>query len=299
MYKQITSNKRKSFLLIVVFIVFIILLGYAIDYISKSGSQFLIIGIIIASIMSLIGYYKGDKIALWTNGAKKINKNDNIKLYRIVENLCITSGLPMPKIYIINDSSLNAFSTGRNPKKASIAVTTGLLKHLNKTELQGVIAHELSHIKNYDILFMTMVGILLGSVTIISDLFIRKLFWFGGNNRNSENKSNPILVIIGLILIILSPIIAKIIQLSISRKREFLADADAALLTRYPNGLANALQKIQSLNVKTLKKATTATAHLYISNPFKTGKNKVSTWFSTHPPIEQRIKKLNNMEKNL
>ena len=300
MYKQITSNKRKSFFLVTIFIVLMIILGYAIDYVSQSNGEFLIIAIIIATFMSLLSYYQGSTIALWSNGAKKITKEDNPQLYRIVENLCITAGLPMPHIYIINDPNLNAFATGRNPKKASIAVTTGLLKYLDKTELQGVIAHELSHIKNYDILFMTLVGILLGIVTIISDLFLRRMFWFSGNkSRGSQNKVNPVLLIVGLVFIILSPIIAKLIQLSISRKREFLADADGALLTRYPQGLASALQKIQALNSTAMQKANTATAHLFIANPYGNKTKKWSSFFATHPPVETRIEELNKMSKNL
>ncbi|MCX6730046.1 MAG: M48 family metallopeptidase, partial [Candidatus Portnoybacteria bacterium] len=215
------------------------------------------------------------------------------ELYHVVENLCITAGLLVPKIYIIDDPSPNAFATGRNQKNAVIAVTTGLLNTLNTTELEGVIAHELSHIGNRDILLQTIVVVLVGAISLVSNIFVRGRI-FGGRRSNNDNNGGGILMIAGLILIILSPIVSTLIQLAISRKREYLADASGSLLTRYPEGLASALEKI-SLNPTPLKRANSATAHLYIDNPFK-GK-KLINLFSTHPPIQERIKRLRETSK--
>ena len=239
--------------------------------------------------MSWLSYYHSDKIALKSSGAKEITKNDSPYVYRMVENLCIASGMPMPKVHIIDSPALNAFATGRDPQHASIAVTTGLIAALTNEELEGVIAHELSHIKNYDIRVMTIVIVLVGSIALLSDMFFRMSF-FGGKQENKN--THPAFIIIGIVLLILSPFIAEIIKLAISRKREYLADASGALLTRYPEGLARALEKIAQSEVP-FQKANSATAHLFISNPFK-GK-KLKNMFSTHPPIEERIKKLRGM----
>jgi heat shock protein HtpX len=218
-------------------------------------------------------------------GAKEAKHDEYTDLYHIVENLSITAGLPLPKIYIINDASPNAFATGRNKEHAVVAVTTGLLRLLNKTELEGVIAHELSHIGNRDILLQTVVVVLVGFVSILANIFMR-----GGMRRgDNDSKAGNILAVLGIILVILSPIFAQLIQLAISRKREFLADASGVLLTRYPEGLASALQKISGANIP-LHNANQATAHLFISNPFGSAGKKVSSLFSTHPPVEQRIK---------
>ncbi|MDP2947443.1 MAG: M48 family metallopeptidase, partial [Nanoarchaeota archaeon] len=243
--------------------------------------------------MSFISYWFSDKIVLAISGAKPLEHDQNQELYHIVENLCITAGLSLPKIYLINDSAPNAFATGRNPKNAVVAVTTGLLQSLDKTELEGVIGHELSHIGNRDILIQTIVVVLVGAISMIADIFVRGRF-FGrkGSNNNEGGQAGVILMIVGLVFMILSPIIAKLIQLAISRKREFLADASSALLTRYPAGLAGALEKI-SQNPNQIKFANKATAHLYIANPFR-GK-KISNLFSTHPPIAERIKRLREM----
>jgi len=297
MYKQITSNKRKSFLLIAIFIVFVIFLGWIFGQFTGDSYGVIILALIISLVMALASFYGGDKIALWTAGAKgPIQKNDNPYVYRLVENLCITAGLPVPKIYLIPDPAPNAFATGRDPKHASIALTTGLVERLENEELEGVIAHELSHIKNYDIRLMMIVIVLVGIVALLSNWLLRFRFLGGRrDDRDGGGQIGVILLLAGLILAIISPLIGKLIQLAVSRKREFLADADGALLTRYPEGLARALEKITAYK-EPIRKANDATAHLYISNPFgaKTGKffHKL---FSTHPPAEERIKNLRGM----
>lgn len=276
----------------VLFIIIIIALGWVFGKISGYGYEALIFAIIISAIMSLFSYFQGDKVALWTAGAKALEKNDNPYVYRMVENLCIADGLPLPKIYLIHDSSPNAFACGRDPKHASIALTTGIVEKLENEELEGVIAHELSHIKNYDIRLMTIVIVLVGVIMLLSDWLLRS-FWFKGRDDN-KGQLGLILFIIGIILAILSPLIAQLIQLAVSRKREFLADASAAFLTRYPEGLAKALEKISQYK-QPLQKANRATAHLYFSNPFSEKKNRLTKFFSTHPPIEDRIKSLREM----
>lgn len=295
-YSQIDANKRRSFFLLTIFLLFIISLGWTFSYVYNEP-VILIFAVIYSFIQAFVGYYAGDKITLAMSGAKEISKKDNPDLYNIVENLTISVGLPMPKIHIINDTAPNAFATGRDPKHASIAVTKGILEKLNKNEIEGVIAHELSHIKNYDIRLLTLTVILVGFVALLSDFFLRFTF-FGRSNRSSEKGGaiQGILIIVGIVLAILAPIIATLIKLAISRKREYLADADGALITRYPQGLASALEKI-SKDTEPLEVANKATAHLYIANPLKEHVGKDSKgWFSslfeTHPPIEERIKKL-------
>lgn len=252
--------------------------------------------LIIAGIMNFITYYNSDKMVMAISGAKQIAKKDNPTLFRTVENLCIAAGLPIPKIYIINDTAPNAFATGRDPKHASICFTTGILSKLNKLELEGVAAHELSHVGNYDTRLMSIVSILVGTVALLTDWFFR-IQWYGGRDRDNNNSSSAIFLIIGIIMAILAPIIATLIQLSISRKREFLADASCALLTRNPDELASALLKI-SADREPLEAANRATAHLYIVNPFKDGKVKAAfaNLFDTHPPIAERIKALRAMQ---
>ncbi len=294
MYSQIDANKKKSFILITFFVIFILFLGWSFTKISDTGYAGLIIAAIIALAMSLSGYYSGDKLALWTAGAKEIKKEHNPYVFRIIENLCITAGIPVPKIYIINDPCPNAFATGRDPKHASIALTTGIVEKLENEELEGVVAHELSHIKNYDIRLMTLVVVLVGIVSLLAHWFLR-FNLLGGRSRNSkEGSAGAILLIIGLVLMILSPIIAQLIKLAISRKREFLADASGVLLTRYPEGLARALEKISLYN-QPLKNANGATAHLYITSPFGQVKSFTANLFSTHPPIKERIAALRKM----
>lgn len=297
MYKQITSNKRKSFLLIAFFIIFVVFLGWIFGQFTGDSYGVLILALIISLTMALISFYSGDKVALWTAGAKgPIQKNDNPYVYRLVENLCITAGLPTPKIYLIPDPAPNAFATGRDPKHASIALTTGLIERLENEELEGVIAHELSHIKNYDIRLMMIVIVLVGIVALLSNWLLRFRFLGGRrDDREGSGQIGVILLLAGIVLAILSPLISKLIQLAVSRKREFLADADGALLTRYPEGLARALEKI-STYTGPMARANDATAHLYISNPFGEKKNKFfHKLFSTHPPAEERIKALRTM----
>jgi len=298
MYSQIDSNKRKTMLLIAIFIAVVMLAGWAFSFYSKSGYGGLIFAAILSTGMSLFGFYQGDKIALWTAGAQPISKEQNPYVYRMVENLCITSGLSVPKIYVMPDSAINAFATGRDPEHASIAVTRGAIEKLENEELEGVLAHELSHIKNYDIRLMMIVIVLVGILALLSDWFIRIRFFGRGSGRDSNSKSGgqigAILLVVGIILLILSPIIGKLIQFAISRKREYLADASGSLLTRYPEGLARALEKIKMEN-KPLDHANNATAHLYISNPFGGAKHFASALFSTHPPIDDRIAELRKM----
>ena len=295
-YSQISANKTKTWLIIFLFIIFITTIMFVYGKASGYGLSFAGIGMIISGLISFASYYYSDKIILAMSGAKQIAKKDNPHFFRIVENLCIGAGIPMPKIYIINDTATNAFATGRDPKHSIVCVTTGILEKLNRAELEGVIAHELSHIQNFDIRIMSIVVILVGLVALLADFFMRSL-WYGGGRRDRESSNvQSIFLFIGIILAVLSPIIATLIQLAVSRKREFLADASGALLTRYPEGLASALEKIAK-DKEPLEAANNATAHLYISNPFK---SKMSGhWFTdlfnTHPPIQERIKILRSM----
>lgn len=294
MYKQIEANKRNSIFLVVIFFAVILGVGYIFDRFYGSAEVpyvGLLVALIVSFGMTMISYFTGDKIALASTGARPITKVDNSYLYNMVENLCITAGMPMPKIYIIEDSAINAFATGRKPELSSVAVTRGAIEKLENEELEGVLAHELSHVKNYDIRFMMLVAVLVGTIAILADLFLRIGFYGRGKSRDNKG-GGPILLIIGLIFIIISPIIAQLIKLAISRKREYLADASGALITRYPAGLASALEKIRNEN-QPMARASKATAHLFISNPFQG--RKIAHVFSTHPPIEDRIKKLREM----
>jgi heat shock protein HtpX len=294
MYQQIDSNKHKTILLVAIFIGFVLLLGWTYGYVTNTGYDGLIIAAILSLVMTIFSYYAGDKIALTTAGAKPISHDENKYVYHLVENLCITAGLAMPKIYVIPDPGINAFATGRDPQHASIAITQGAIDKLANEELEGVIAHELSHVKNYDIRLMMVVLVLVGIIALLADWLMRGFLWRKSDDRNS-GQLGMILFIVGIVLAILSPLIAQLIQLAVSRRREYLADADGALLTRYPQGLANALEKISLENIKPLKKANNATAHLYIANPFGQTKKFMSGLFSTHPPIEDRIAKLRAM----
>jgi len=294
-YNAVGSNKRKTIFIMLLFVLFITTLGFV--YGKASGGlapSYAVIAFIFAIVSTVGSYYFSDKLVLATANAQEITEADNPELFHIVENLTIADGLPMPKIYISQDPSPNAFATGRDPKHAVVCCTTGILEKLNKAELEGVIAHELSHVKNYDIRVMAVVAILVGFVAILADIFMRSL-WFR-NSDDNDNRGNGIFLILGIVFAIISPIIAVLIQLAISRKREFLADASGALLTRYPAGLASALEKISS-DPHPTKSATTATAHLFIVNPFK-GKESgawISSLFNTHPPIQERIKILREM----
>ena len=301
-WTQVDANKNRSALLIFFFVVFVIVLGWLFSYIYNSPT-ILVIAVAIAIVQSLIGYFSGDSIVLALSRAKEIKKTNNPVLWRVVENLAITSGLPMPKVYIINDPAPNAFATGRDPKHASVAVTTGLIESLERAELEGVVAHEMSHVGNYDIRLMTIVAVLVGVIALVSDLFIRAR-WLGfgrRDNREGGGQIQTLLMIVAIVVAILAPIIAIIVQLAISRKREFLADADGALLTRYPEGLAFALEKISKYH-QPMKHASSATAHLYINNPLGEKESKkepglFAKLFSTHPPIRERIKILRGMDQ--
>lgn len=299
LYSQAESNIRKTWLLITAFLVLIILLGWLFSEI-LGAYWILYLAVAFSVLTSFFSYWYSDKVVLAMTKAKPMQKKDNPELYRSVENLCIASGLPLPKIYILQEAQLNAFATGRNPEHAVIAVTTGLLQRLDRVELEGVIAHELSHIKNKDMLVQTMVVVLAGMIAIASHLFLRISFYGGiSRQRSSRGSGNAgaVLLILGLIAAILAPIAASLLRLAISRKREFLADTSGALLTRFPDGLARALEKI-SADPTPMKRANNSTAHLFISSPFK-GKQQ-RNWFTklflTHPPIEKRIKALRGMK---
>lgn len=288
LYTHEAANIRKTWFLFTVFLIIVIGLGYFLSiYFGHPG--ILYFAVFFAIFQSVLSYWFSHKIVLSMTGAKEASPEANRELWNIVENLSITAGLPMPKLYIINDSIPNAFATGRDKKHAVVAVTTGLIDVLNKNEMEGVIAHELSHIGNRDMLVSTVVVVLVGFITLMADMFLRtQLFGGGHNNDRGDSRVSGILMIVGIVLMILSPIIATLIQLSISRKREYLADASGALLTRYPEGLASALEKISARSGK-MKKANHATAHLFISNPFG---DKVRGLFSTHPPVEKRVELL-------
>ncbi len=292
-YDYISSNRRRSFFLIVVFGLLVVGLGWLFGQLTEAGYAGLVIALLIAVVMSLTGYFAGDRIALYTAGARPIRREDNLYLYRIVENLCLTAGLPVPKIYLIDDPSLNAFATGRDPQHASIAVTRGLIEGLANEELEGVLAHELAHVKNYDVRYLTLVVVLVGAVAIMANFFLRfKLF--GGRRGGRDNQVGAVLLIVGLLLAILAPLFAQLIQFAVSRRREYLADASGALLTRYPEGLARALEKIGQVN-RPLKRPDRATAPLYLVNPFGPLTRRAGGLFSTHPPIESRIAALRQM----
>ncbi len=294
-YNQISENKVKTFFIIFFFILifssFFFLLGKYFD--SPWGYFFL--GLFISSISSVGSYFYGDKLVLLTTGAKPADKKIYFNFYTVAENLSVASGLPKPALYVIDDPSPNAFATGRDPEHAIVCATTGLLQMMDRTELEGVIAHEMSHIKNFDILLASIVAVLVGTLALVSDWVIRSMWWNHRSDNDNRSNRNPIFFVLLLISLILTPIIATIIQLAISRKREYLADASAALLTRYPEGLARALEKLKQ-NSQPLNRATSSTAHLFIDNPFK--KKNASFFvnlFSTHPPIEDRIRILKSM----
>ncbi len=305
MYENIGKNRAKTYFIIIGFFAFIAAIGYFIgvylDYRYGLRGQYaillLVFALIIAAVMSFASYYHSDKIVLKLTGARPISREENPRVYYIVEGLSIASGMPMPKIYTIDDQGMNAFATGRNPQKGVIVFTRGLIDHLNDEELKGVAAHELAHIKNYDILLGTVIVVLVGMLTIVSNILLRS-FFFGGRRRSSRSSGGGalslILMIVGIVLILLSPVIAAIIRFAISRNREYLADSTGALFTRYPAGLANALEKIQ--NHSAVRTANNATAHLFISNPLgKKNKAMFKGMFNTHPPVEERIKRLKEM----
>jgi heat shock protein HtpX len=298
-YEQISRNKRKSVALVVFFMAFIFLLVWFFEYVTGWGKGGLVLAVLVAMGTAAVGYYSSDKIVLGISKARPATKEEFPYLYNVVEGLAIAAGLPAPKCYVIDDTAPNAFAAGRKPETAVICVTTGILEKLNRVELEGVIAHEMSHIRNYDVRLQTVVVVMAGVVALLSDWMLRSFLWGGGKrrvgrNRNGGGGAGGVLVLVGLALAVLSPLIATVIQLAVSRKREFLADASAAMLTRYPAGLASALRKI-SADTEPLEAANKATAHLYIVNPLKNIKGGVNKLFSTHPPIEERIAALEKM----
>ncbi len=299
-WDQVSSNTFKTWLIMFFFSTFTVgivyILGRGFGYGQTGGLGLVGMALILAGIMNFVSYFWSDKIVLGISGAKPIKKQDNPQVYRIVENLCIASGLPLPKIYIMEDTATNAFATGRDPKHAAICFTTGILQKLNKEELEGVTAHELSHVGNRDTLLMSVVSVLVGMIALLSDWFLRSM-WYGGSRDSEDSKSGTIFMVLGIVAAILAPIIATLIQLAVSRRRELLADASGVLLTRYPQGLENALLKI-SADKEPLEAANRGTAHLYIVNPLK-GRDAAGFLvglFNTHPPIEVRIKALKEME---
>jgi heat shock protein HtpX len=292
-YKQIAANKRRTVVLMFLFFLLVGFITLAVGWYFKNYSITLI-ALMFSFFYLLWSYFGSAKLALAVNGAEEIQKKDNPRLWRIVENLCITTGLPMPKVYVISDPALNAFATGRDPKHSAIAVTQGLLDMMNDSELEAVVAHELGHIQNYDIRVSMIAFGLVAIVSIISDFVLRWLFWGSvmGDDNDSPGGNNPLFLIFGIVALILAPIVATLIQLSISRKREYLADATSVLTTRYPEGMISALEKIQASS-STVKKQNASTAHLFFANPLS--KKSFSNLFSTHPPIEERIKALKEM----
>jgi len=293
-YQNIDQNKRDTVVIMVLFIAVVSFVGWFLGqyFFEGSGASFIGMALIFSGISSFISYYTSDKIVLAISGASEVSEEEAPKLHKLVENMCIASGIPKPRVYLIEDDAMNAFATGRDPNHSVICFTTGIVSNLEKRELEGVVAHEMSHIGNFDIRLMSIVSVLVGMVTLLADWFTRGMF-YGRRKRDSEGSS--ILFLIGIILIILSPIIATLIKLAVSREREFLADSTGALITRYPKGLANALKKLAA-DKEVLEAANGATAHLYITNPIRSNiSGFMSTLFSTHPPIEERIARLESM----
>jgi heat shock protein HtpX len=306
-YDQIDSNKRKSWLIMILFVAFITAAVYFMVRGFGFDPSFVPLALILSGVMSFGSYYFSDSVILTMSGARPADRKKDFMFYTVTENLCLAASMPMPKLYVIDDSAMNAFATGRDPKHAVVCATTGILARLNRTELEGVIAHELSHVRNYDTRLMSIVTILVGLVALLADWFLRMSFWGGGRRRNKDNDGEGgqlgmIFFAVGMLFALLSPIIAQLIQLAVSRNREFLADASGAGLTKYPEGLASALEKLEK-DQEPLEAANKATAHLYIHSPFHTdtprsnfGSKSSVGWFSglfsTHPPIEERIKRL-------
>lgn len=317
MYKQIAANVRASWILIILTCLLLALVGFAVGTataaylaphvpVSKAGQSAAVriggrLGLVgagvLAIVMSLVSYYAGDRCVLAASRAKKIRKRDHPRLFNVVEEMAIAAGIPRPEVYVINDSAPNAFATGRNPKTAKVAITTGLLTKLNRDELQGVMAHEVAHIRNYDVLFATMLGVLVGAVALLCDMFYRGTWYSGGRwtrHRGRLGGGGGFLVVLAFLLALVAPLLARLLQLAVSRRREYLADASAALLTRYPLGLASALRKI-SADPEVLEVANRATQHLYIVNPIKPFEKRAESLFSTHPDINDRIRRLEEM----
>jgi len=301
-YEQISANKRKTVLLIFLFVALLSAVGVAVDYFLRGGLIGIAVVAVIVIVSSFVSYFNSDKVALRMAHAQPADPVQYARFHNLVEGLCIASGLPKPRLYVVDDPAPNAFSTGRNPKHAAVAVTTGLLDKMNRVELEGVLAHELSHIRNYDVLVMTLAVTMVGIIALLSDFFLRIMFWTGGRGgRDDNNNNNPlgiVFAILGFVLLIFAPIIAALMQMAVSRKREYLADASGVLLTRYPPGLISALEKLKDDHTAT-HFASKATAHLWIEEPLDKESNKRETkWnhlFDTHPPIDDRIHALEQM----
>jgi len=297
-YEQVDANKRKSWIIIILFILFITGVAWVFSQTLEFGPGFIGVALIISGIMSFASYYWSDKIILSLSGARPADKEKDFDFYTVTENLIMAARIPMPKLYVIEDTAMNAFATGRDPEHAVVVATTGLLHKLDRTELEGVVAHELSHVRNYDIRVMAIVTILVGVVTLLADWFLRISFWGGGRkNDRDSGQLGAILAVLAIVLALLSPLIANLIKLAISRRREFLADASGVQITKYPEGLARALEKLAH-DREPLEAANKATAHLYIANPLKnlhSGVGWFASLFNTHPPIEQRISALRQM----
>jgi len=299
MYEQIAANKRRSAVLVTVFLVLIFALAAVLGELAGMGRPGIVIALIAAVALSAVSYYGSDNITLAISHARPATKEEFPYLHNVVEGLAIAAGVPPPKCYVIDDTAPNAFATGHDPKNAVICVTTGLLAKMDRAELEGVVAHEMSHIRNLDIRLMTITVVMIGVVALLSDWIMRSFLWGGRGRRrigggSDKGGAGAILVVVGLVLAVLSPIAAQLIRLAISRKREFLADASGAMLTRYPAGLASALRKLAA-DTEPLEAANKATAHLYIVNPLLDHKGAMNKLFSTHPPIEERIAALEKM----
>jgi heat shock protein HtpX len=292
LYTLYDQNSRLTWVYITLFLVLVIGVGYV--FAQAFGNSIILYGAVLFSVlMSFTSYWYSDKIVLSMSGATPLLFEDNKEIYRLVENLAITAGIPTPKIYTIEDTALNAFATGRDPKHGVVCLTTGIIAALDRTELEGVIAHELSHIGNRDTLISTLLVVLAGFIALLADWF-RHFAFFSGRDQENRGQAAALFFILGLVLSVLAPLAALLIQMAVSRKREYLADASGALLTRYPEGLASALEKI-ARDPEPLEAANRATAHLYIANPFK--RQNIARLFSTHPPIEERIARLRGMER--
>jgi heat shock protein HtpX len=300
MFELVRANKRRSVLLVGGFVLIVALIGVAVGYLVGFGPWGVVVALVLSAGLAFASYWKSDAVALAVSRAQPADPETYKRLHNLVEGLCIASGLPKPRVYIVDDPAPNAFATGRNPQHAAIAVTTGLLEKMNRVELEGVLAHELSHVKNYDVLVMTLAVTMVGILALVSDFFLRFMFW-GGGRRGSDERNNPvgaIFAIVGVVLLIFSPIIARLMQFAVSRQREYLADSSGVSLTRYPPGLISALKKLKD-DTTVIHTASKATAHLWIEEPLDTESKKVGTrmnrLFATHPPLDDRIAALEAM----
>jgi len=296
-YQNISSNKRDTVLIMALFVAIISVLSWFIgEYFTEAGGASVLgTALVVSGVSGFISYFNSDKMVLGISGAKEVKYENAPEVHNLVDNIAIASGLPKPKVYIINDSSMNAFATGRDPNHGVVCLTTGIIQRLEKRELEGVIAHEMSHIGNFDTRLMSIVSILVGSLSLIADWFTRGAFFRRGKRSNNDSFISGVIFLLGIVFLMISPLIATLIKLAISRKREFLADSTSAMITRYPKGLADALRKI-SQDTDVLEAANSATAHLYISDPVRGNfGNRVSSFFDTHPPIAERIRRLEAM----